>query len=173
MTDKKQMATHGNVLLVTSSFPRWQDDATAPFILHIAQDLIELGWQVEVLAPHTEGSKLCEVIGGVPVSRFRYLWPERWQTLCYGGGALINLRSSWRSKLQLLPFLLFEGWAIFNRLRRRRYALVHSHWLLPQGLMCGLAAAALRIPHVGTVHGSDVFALRGSVPSFSRSWRCD
>jgi glycosyltransferase involved in cell wall biosynthesis len=41
--------------------------------------------------------------------------------------------------------------------------LVHSHWLLPQGFTGGLAAKLLGRPHVTTVHGSDVFALRGAI----------
>jgi glycosyltransferase involved in cell wall biosynthesis len=41
--------------------------------------------------------------------------------------------------------------------------LVHSHWLLPQGFTSALAAKFLGRPHVVTVHGGDVFALRGPV----------
>ena len=41
----------GRVCLVTSNFPRWIDDSTTPFVLHLTQDLTELGWQIDVLAP--------------------------------------------------------------------------------------------------------------------------
>ncbi len=35
----------GRICLLTSSFPCWKGDSTAPFVLHFARDL-------EVLAPH-------------------------------------------------------------------------------------------------------------------------
>lgn len=149
--------------MVTSNFPRWPGDSTTPFILHLAQDLSQLGWDVQVLAPHAPGARVAESMGGVPVTRFRYLWPESLQTVCYQGGALVNLRRDRRNFLKL-PFLVASEWAaVMSRLLRFRPDLVHSHWLLPQGLTSGLAARTLRIPHVATVHGGDVFALNGTV----------
>lgn len=151
------------VLLVTSSFPRGAGDATTPFVHHLAADLRGLGWDVRVLAPHASGTKRDEVLDGVPVSRFRYAWPASLETLCYDGGALVKLRSN-PARYLLVPFLvLAQGFAVLGRLLRRRVALVHSHWLLPQGFTCGLAAKLLGCPHVVTVHGGDVFALQGSV----------
>lgn len=153
-------ATTGRVLLVTSSFPRWPGDSAAPFILYMAQDLIALGWDVRVLAPHAPGARAREVLCGVPVSRFRYMWPASQQTLCYRGGALANLRSNPLNRLLILPFLVCQGFAVLKQLWFGKFDLVHSHWLLPQGLVCSLAALAFRVPHVTTVHGSDIFALQ-------------
>ncbi len=149
------------VLLVTSSYPRWIGDSTTPFVHHLAQDLRALGWDVRVLAPHAPASLKRETLDGVPVERFRYLWPERQQTLCYDGGALINLRRN-RWNLAKLPLLLlFQALAIARRLARGDVAVVHSHWILPQGLTAGIAARLFRVPHVATIHGGDAFALSG------------
>lgn len=151
----------GRVLCVTSTFPRWEGDGTTPFVLHLAQDLQELGWRVDVLAPHAPGAAMREAIGGVRVERFPYLWPPRLETVCYQGGALVNLRGN-PSNMLKLPALVFCEWSgLFRRLLRRDYDLLHSHWILPQGFTGVLAARPLRIPHLLTVHGSDVFALRG------------
>jgi len=46
----------GHILCVTSNFPRWAGDSTTPFVLHLAEDLQALGWQVDVLAPHAPGA---------------------------------------------------------------------------------------------------------------------
>lgn len=149
------------VLLVTSSFPRWSGDATTPFVLHLASDLRARGWDVRVLAPHAPGALREEVLEGVPVQRFRYAWPQSLESLCYEGGALARLRSN-RARYLLVPFLVAaQGIAILGRMRGRRVALVHSHWLLPQGFTSALAARLKCRPHVVTVHGGDVFALRG------------
>lgn len=153
----------GRVLCVTSSFPRWAGDSTAPFVHHLAQDLQALGWSVDVLAPHAPGAAVKEVMGGVGVERFRYLWPEALQTLCYQGGALAKLRENPLNKFKLPSFVLCEWASVFRRLGRGRYDLLHSHWVLPQGFIGALAAGPRKIPHVVSVHGSDVFALKGSI----------
>jgi glycosyltransferase involved in cell wall biosynthesis len=151
----------GRVLFVTSNFPRWEGDSTTPFVLHLAEDLQTLGWQVDVLAPHAPGAPVRETLRGVSVTRFRYAWPEMLQTLCYQGGALVNLRNRPAKALQLPTFVLAEWLAVVRRLASGRYDLLNSHWILPQGFTGALAARPLGIPHVTTVHGGDVFALRG------------
>lgn len=158
--------TGGEILLVTSSYPRWQGDATTPFVHHLAQDLRSLGWDVRVLAPHAPGAARDEILDGVPVHRFRYLWPDSLETVCYDGGALVKLRAN-RWNYARIPFLVIAQWfAILVRVIRRDVALLHSHWLLPQGLTTALTGGIFRLPHVTTVHGGDVFALQGR---FSRA----
>ena len=151
------------ILCVTSNFPRWAGDSTTPFVLHLAQDLQERGWAVDVLAPHASGAAKRERIGGIHVERFRYMWPDSAETICYQGGALVNLRNN-RSNAIKLPALVIAEWiAVLTRLSTGKYDLLHSHWILPQGFVGALSARWLGIPHVITVHGSDVFALKGSV----------
>jgi hypothetical protein len=55
-------------------------------VIEQAQHLGKLGVEVGVLAPHHQGTLRQETIDGVRVHRFRYMLPERWQTLCYGAG---------------------------------------------------------------------------------------
>lgn len=150
----------GRILCVTSNLPRWAGDATTPFVLHLASDLTSLGWEVEALAPHAEGAATSETLDGVPVRRFRYLWPASAQTVCYSGGALVNLRRRPTNKLKL-PALVAAEWAsLSRRLAGGRFDLVHAHWLLPQGLVATLPPH--RAPVVVTAHGGDVFGLRGA-----------
>jgi len=147
----------GRLLVVTSNYPRWEGDSTTPFVLHLCQALGDRGWACDVLAPHAPGAPRAEVLGGVPVHRFRYLLPERAQTVCYQGGALVNLRKS-RANLLKLPALVGAEWAtVRRRVRRGHYDAVHAHWALPQGLV-GVTAGG-KVPVVVTVHGGDVFAL--------------
>lgn len=153
----------GRILLVTSNFPRWRGDTTTPFVLHLAQDLQALGWDIQVLAPHAPGAAREEQLDGVRVERFRYLRPESQQTVCYNGGALGNLRRQPFNFVKL-PFLVASEWAATRRhLASRRYDLVHSHWLLPQGYVCSRAAKSAGVPHLATIHGGDVLALRNAM----------
>jgi phosphatidylinositol alpha-1,6-mannosyltransferase len=151
----------GRILCVTSNFPRWTGDSTTPFVLHLAQDLQQLGWHIDILAPHAEGTALRETLGGVQVERFRYLWPSSLETVCYQGGALINLRKNRTNYLKLPALISSECLNLFLRLKGGKYDLLHSHWILPQGFTGILTAGLLRIPHVTTVHGGDVLVCKG------------
>jgi glycosyltransferase involved in cell wall biosynthesis len=145
------------VLVVTSNFPRWKGDSVTPFVLHLAQGLQAVGWRVGVLAPHAEGAASHEIIDGVRVDRFRYMWPASAETVCYGGGALVNLRQN-RRDLAKLPPLIAAEWMATTR-HAKSYDLINSHWILPQGLVAGFVPR--RIPNVVTAHGGDVFGLQG------------
>jgi phosphatidyl-myo-inositol dimannoside synthase len=153
------------VLFVTSSFPRWPGDSTTPFILHLAEDLISLGWHVTLLAPHAEGARRHEHVGAIEVHRFRYFWPVRAQSICYGGGALANLRRSPLDALKLPALVAAEWWCTVRLLRS--VDLVHSHWILPQGAAVAMTPARR---HVATVHGSDVFGLQAKPFQIIKGW---
>lgn len=150
----------GHILCLTSNFPRWPGDATTPFVQHLVQDLHELGWELTVLAPHAPATRTTDMVNGIPVRRFRYLLPESLETVCYQGGALINLRKH-RANYLKLPALIASEWLHTVRLLRQgHFHLLHSHWLLPQGFIGALSAGPLGLPHLCTVHGGDVFGLQ-------------
>jgi len=99
----------------------------------------------------------------VDVLRFRYA-PRRLGTLVNDGGMLGNLRRSpW--KLLLLPtFALALLRATRRQAKAWRPAVVHAHWLVPQGLLAVLAMTGMASapPILVTSHGADLFALRGA-----------
>ncbi|MDP2105175.1 MAG: glycosyltransferase family 4 protein, partial [Desulfobulbaceae bacterium] len=149
-----------HILCVASNFPRWKGDSTTPFVLHLAQDLQKLGWEITVLAPHAPGTQSNETLDGVRIKRFRYLWPERLETVCYHGGMLVNLRNNPFDYIKIFPFLLLETFNIIRELLTQQYSLLHTHCLLPQGFTGVIANLICKIPHITTIHGSDIFALR-------------
>ncbi|RPJ15456.1 MAG: hypothetical protein EHM37_03645, partial [Deltaproteobacteria bacterium] len=59
------------VLVLTSTFPRWEGDVEPPFVYELARRLTD-SIVVHVLAPHAPGSKRREILDGVHVHRFRY-----------------------------------------------------------------------------------------------------
>ena len=149
------------ILVVTSTFPRWQGDTEPAFVYELCRRLHCLGADIDVLAPHTQGAKTMEVMDGINVYRYRYC-PERLEILAYRGGILANLK---RGFLVVPFFLVFQGIAVWKRLRKEKYDLVHSHWIIPQGFVCVLAnllsVRRNRKPVVCTSHGGDLYALRG------------
>lgn len=154
MTDSRR------VLFLTSNYPRWAGDTTTPFVHDLAADLAARGCQVEVLAPHAPGAARSEVLDGVPVHRFRYVRPESAQTVCYGGGALVNIAAP--STLAKVPLLVAAEWAATTWSLRGRFDVLHAHWILPQGFVA-TACPRFGAARVITAHGGDVFGLRGAL----------
>jgi phosphatidyl-myo-inositol dimannoside synthase len=160
----------GRIWLVTSSFPRWPGDPTSPFVLQLARDLSNRGWRVSVLAPHAAGLARHETLEGIPVTRFRYFWPASWQTVCYRGGALFNLRREPANWLIVPALIVCEFWALWRLVRSRPCDAIHAHWILPQGFVALLVGRLRGIPVVITCHGSDVFALRGRIWTWAKQF---
>jgi hypothetical protein len=101
------------------------------------------------------GTAARETLEGVPVERFRYLWPESLERVAYDSGMMANLRQRWSARLGL-PFLLAAFWLRAGALARRSDVL-HAHWA-PTALIALTSWA--RRPVVVTVWGSDVALLR-------------
>lgn len=151
------------ILVLTSTFPRWPGDREPPFVFELSRRLA-VRHDVLVLAPHCRGAAVEERMAErLTVRRFRYA-PECLESLAYEGGIPEKLRRA-RWRLLLVPcFVLAELLAAVRVVRRHRPHVIHAHWLVPQGIVALIAAAACRGKRpalVCTSHGSDLLALRG------------
>ncbi len=150
------------VLVMTSTFPRWPGDKEPPFVYELCRRLSE-EFEILVLAPHAPGARRQEEMDGLEVYRYRYA-PTAWEQLCYEGGILARLRHK-PIRLLLVPgFLLAQTLAAIRLARRRHLALIHVHWLIPQGFCAWLGRIFLggrRPPILCTSHGGDLFAFDG------------
>jgi glycosyltransferase involved in cell wall biosynthesis len=138
------------ILLVTSSFPRWPGDWAGVFVLSLGRRLVMRGHEVTVLCPHARGLPVREEMDGVKVERFRYAWPESFETLAYGEGMLHNVR---RNRLRLfltVPYVLALGMRM--KALRAKHDIINAHFLIPQGI----TARVFRVRAVVSLHGSDV-----------------
>lgn len=160
-----------HLFVMTSTFPRWEGDVEPAFVFDLCRQFVASGLRVTVLAPHAQGASEREIMESVEVRRFRYA-PVAWEKLAYQGGMMANLkRSPWL--YALLPiFLIAQFWATLRSLREFRFDAVHAHWIVPQGLVLAVALlfSATKPRWICTVHGSDVFALRGAFWSRLRRW---
>lgn len=160
------------VLVLSSTYPRWADDTLPAFVHQLSRRLVERGVEIDVLTPHLPGTRTVEKMDGVHIRRFRY-GPELFEVVGGPGGILGRARHRpWRA-LALLPFLLCFAWTLWWQLRRQHYAVIHAHWLIPQGLLACLLVRAgcdTAVPILCTAHGGDVFGLRGALFSRIRKW---
>jgi len=152
------------VLFLTSSFPRNDRDSAAIFLRYLANELAAAGLDIDVLAP-ADGPSETITEANVTIHRFQYL-PLRWQRLAYGSGIMPNLKRSPWLWLQVPFFFLAMTLSALRLTAKRRYDLVHAHWILPQGVVGLLAASVFRIPLVITAHGTDAFSLREVIPTW-------
>ncbi len=158
------------ILVVTSTFPRWEKDLEPRFVFDLSRRLTD-AFEVHVLAPHIAGAHVHEEMSGLQVHRFRYA-PEPFETLAYQGGILARLREH-PARTTLIPlFLGAQIIAIRRLLRRYQFDVIHCHWLIPQTLTALLAqiGRSHRIPIVSTSHGADLFGLRGRSLEILKRW---
>ena len=154
------------VLVLGSTFPRWDGDTEPRFVESLSYELAE-AFDVLVLAPHCRGAKRSEVRQrgkrNLEVHRFRYCF-EVLETLAYDGGMLSRVRRN-PLRILLLPlFLLGQAIATVRLCRRRQVDAIHAHWIVPQGFTVAVLGLFRRLPpFLVTSHGGDLYALRGSV----------
>ncbi len=147
------------ILVLTSTFPRWNNDSTPRFVLDVCIGLHAQVNQI-VLAPHHPNAKSREVLEKIQTYRFAYFIPKNLERLCYGGGILPNLKKSFLAKIQLPFFLLSQYFTAKSIIKKQKIQGIHAHWILPQGILGALLKRKYKIPLLLTIHGSDLFALQ-------------
>ena len=94
---------------------------------------------------------------------FRTFFPLRFQKLAYGGGIPYNLKNSFLARLQTPIFSLCEFIYAMLIIKNENIDFINSHWLVPQGLVGALCSKILNIPHIASMHSSEV-TLLGKLP---------
>ena len=150
------------IMVITSAFPRYQGDLAGNFVYELANKVRECGVDVYVLAPHDLNLKLEENMSGLKVYRFPYFYPHRFQKLAYGNGIPYNLKNSHLAKIQVPLFFLSELFYATKLVKKEKIDIIHSHWLVPQGLVGAICRKIFGIPHITTVHGSDINTINKS-----------
>lgn len=154
------------ILVLTSTFPRWQHDVEPPFVFELCKHLAD-EFDVYVVAPHAKNALEQEIMHNIHVVRFRYFF-ERFETLCYEGGILARLKAQ-PLRLALIPFfIVFQLIAAYRLVKTENIALIHAHWIIPQGLVACLLRYMSRQPIaiLCTSHGGDLFSLKGKIFQF-------
>jgi hypothetical protein len=148
------------ILVLTSTFPRWEGDIEPRFVFDLCRYLSKM-YEVHILAPHAAGAKLQETLSGISVTRFRYFIPPV-QSIAYEGRILTRLQQNPLRVIQVPFFLLGEILAISRLLKTHRFSVIHAHWIIPQGLAAVVATLNRKAspPILVTSHGADIYGLR-------------
>ncbi len=151
-----------NVLVTTSTLPRWEHDPEPRFVLDLSKQLLA-EFDVTVLAPAAPGAKMEEWLDGVHVIRYRYAPLRLLERVAYPGSINAILQKHphyW----PLVPGLFFGLWANIRRLlNTSNIACVHAHWIIPQGFIQGaFFSGPAHPPYVLTSHGGDAYTYGAS-----------
>ena len=152
-----------NLLIVTSTFPRWKNDTDPPFVFELAKRLTN-NFNVTVLTPNYLGALPYENMEGINVHRFRYFL-KGYEKLAGSEGILPTLKRKKHYYLLVPFFILAEFWALLKIIKKTKPNVIHAHWILPQGFVAALAHKITRVPFVLTTHGADIYGLQGKFAS--------
>jgi glycosyltransferase involved in cell wall biosynthesis len=145
------------ILTVTTSFPKFPGDTTAPFIESITRELASRGHQITVVLPARSDLRLSP-IEGVRFRPYRYAPLRSLEVFGYAQGLRADaaLRSS---TIAVLPMAVVAGVrSLSAALRFENFDVLHAHWVVPSGAMAALSLPSNgRTPLVVSLHGSDVF----------------
>lgn len=149
-----------HILFLASTFPRYEGDSQAPFVLEqaIAWKAARPRDELSILAPHEDGIEIDDRVQGIRVRRFRYVWPLRWQKLAYPA-ILPNIRRRPVVALLIPLFLVAEIWSTLRMVRKESVDLIYAHWVFPQGFAALVANAVHGVPYVLQNHSSDLSVL--------------
>ncbi len=143
------------IVMVASSYPRFEGDSVGSFMEPIAQGIAARGHEVHMVAPWHPKWDRPKVDRGVHFHLFHYAPVQAMNTFGYAEGMRADVRLR-ASAVAVAPLAVLAGW--FKALRvaqKKRATIVHAHWVIPGGVIG--AAAAGSIPLVISLHGSDVF----------------
>jgi glycosyltransferase involved in cell wall biosynthesis len=152
------------VLMVTSSYPKFPGDVTAPFVESIARGVAARGHEVDVVLPaHPELRRSASE----PVRFFPYAYAPRPEWSRWGYAQSLRADVGLRGAAWLLaPFAaLALRRAVGARLSERRYDAAHVHWVVPNAALVSDILAAHGAPVVVSLHGSDVFVAERLLPA--------
>lgn len=150
------------ILVLTTTFPRWEHDTRPAFVYELSTRLQESGLEIVVLAPHCDGAKQFEILDGMKIYRFPYFFPTKYQKLAYNGGILPNIKKSNLAKVQIPLLLISEMFYTLKIIRQEKIEIIHSHWIIPNGFIGAICKILFSIPHITTAHAGDVFTIQNS-----------
>jgi glycosyltransferase involved in cell wall biosynthesis len=163
--------------VLTHNYPRFPGDFSGAFIEALCQALAAHDQQVTVWAPFDPAyvakggfqepaqSKSQKRKSQIDLRLYRYIWPDHLHQLGYMRSMQADLALRLNAYL-LSPGMFAAGIAkVMSDARRMRPAILHAHWLLPNGFIAAVVSRRLGIPLVISVPGSDA-QVAGQNPLF-------
>lgn len=153
------------IAMLTTSYPLYPGDTTAPFIEELAAGIAALGHRVEMVLPAHPRLRRAPRERGVGLHPFRYAPGLRPLQVWGYASSLAGDVGLKGGTYAAAPLALAASTVATARLARRlRPDLIVAHWVIPNGPPAALAARLVGCPLVISLHGSDVFLAERKAP---------
>jgi len=144
------------ILTLTSSYPKFSGDGTAPFIEALTNEIAALGHEVHLVVPEHHAWNRPAADGGVHYHPYRYSPRRAWTPWGYSESLQDGLRIRW----PLYPLApVVYGSAVRTSMKLTSmldFDVVHAHWVVPNGPIAARISERRSLPLVISLHGSDV-----------------
>lgn len=143
------------ILMVTSSYPKFPGDVTAPFIESIALSLVERGHAVDVVLPFHPDLRRDP---SEAIRFFPYKYAPTKGLNVWGYAQSLESDVKLRKSVYLLAPVVARALrrTVSARLQADRYDVVHHHWVIPNAGLVADVVDARGVPQIISLHGSDV-----------------
>jgi glycosyltransferase involved in cell wall biosynthesis len=144
------------ILTITSSYPKYSGDTTAPFIESITRALAARGHELAVVLP-ARSDLDPEPIDGVSFHPYSYAPSRGLEVFGYAESLKADVAVR-RSAILVAPLAVASGAAKLLALARRgQFDVILAHWVVPGAAMALPVSWTTGLPMVASLHGSDVF----------------
>lgn len=145
------------ILALTSSYPKFPGDVTAPFIEAITQNIQALGHSVSVVMPYHPELKRRPVENGVKLYTYSYAPFKNWNVWGYASSLRGDIKVR-KVIYLLLPFVLARSFIKLWKLSgKEQFDLIQAHWVIPNAPVAIMVGSLRKLPVVISLHGSDVY----------------
>jgi glycosyltransferase involved in cell wall biosynthesis len=145
------------ICMVTSSYPKYPGDVTAPFIQSIATYVAAQGHEVHVLAPWHPDLRHQPVENGVYLHFYKYAPLPNLNIWGYAESLEADVRVR-NAIYPLTPLVaLISFFALMRLTGRIKFDVLQAHWVIPNAPVAAVVARLRGLPLVISLHGSDVF----------------
>lgn len=154
------------IVMLTSSYPLFEGDMTAPFIEEIAAGVAARGHAVHVVLPDHPRLRRASVERGVHLHPFAVAPVRSWGGAWGYAGSLAGDVAITKAAVAVAPFALTNAARAVRRVAQAvRADLLHAHWVIPNGPPAAAVAKWCDLPLVISLHGSDVFVAEHLPPA--------
>lgn len=144
--------------IFSNSYP--SETRVSGWMMNFVETLRNMNIKVFILTPNTAAALSNEERSNLIISRFDYFFPKKYQCLASNGGLPYNFKRSNLAKIQVPLFFLSELYHAIKIVLFNNIDIINSHWLIPQGFVGAICRKLLGIPHIATLHSSEVTFMR-------------
>ncbi len=153
------------ITMLSSSYPRYEGDGTAPFIKSLAETFVYLGHDISVVAPFDKQVSSMD-LHGVHMTRFRYAPFTGWHIMGHGRALISDIRLNTLSYFLAPAYAISASYQLLKIAQNQKSDYIYAHWVIPNGPPAAWVAKRLGIPLIISLHGSDIYLARKN-PIFS------